>query len=244
MEHDFIEIRDVVKRWGAKNVLKGVSLYLKRGEIVSLLGPNGAGKTTLSSILATLHPATSGDILFKGHSIYKDVPGFRRSMGYCQQRPNLNDELTMYDNLFFTGRCFGMADSAIKDRICYLSEQLSLEKYFDAYADSLSGGYKQRFMIARSLMHSPELVILDEPTVALDSHIRRQLWECIKKMRQEGITIVLTTHYIDEAEYLSDRVCVFADGLIRLVDTPQSLMSSFKKKTLDDVFLHLMQEAS
>ena len=239
---NFISINNVTKSFGDKQVLKGVSLELRKGEIISLLGANGAGKTTLSSIIATLKPATTGDVLFKGQSIYRDIPAYRQHIGYCPQKPNLNNDITLYENLELAGLYFGMSRVDIGPRIVQLAEKLHLTKYLHAYSDSLSGGYKQRFVIARSLMHRPELVILDEPTVALDPHIRRQLWEYILALKADGTTVLLTTHYIDEAEYLSDRVCVLDQGRIRLIDTPQNLMASFEKKSLEDVFLHLMQD--
>jgi ABC-2 type transport system ATP-binding protein len=240
----FIGIKNIEKHFGAFKALKGVSLDLHEGEIVSLLGANGAGKTTLSSIIATLHPPTAGDVTHNGVSIYSDVTAFRRIIGYCPQKPNLNGMLTLRENLIYAGRYFSMSEKAIKERIAELDQQLSLDKFLDADASTLSGGYKQRFSIARSLMHSPKLVIFDEPTVALDPHIRNQLWEQIKILKQHGATVLLTTHYLDEAEVLSDRVCVLDKGLIRLIDTPQNLMTSFAKNNLEDVFLHLMSETN
>lgn len=242
MEYDLIRIDAVTKKFGEKEALKGISLTFKRCEIVSLLGVNGAGKTTLSSILATLRPPTSGDILFKGQSIYQDIPAFRRHIGYCPQKPNLNNDLTLYENLAFSGYYFGMNKQAVELQIEMLSERLGLKGYLHNRPASLSGGYKQRFVIARSLMHSPELIILDEPTVALDPQVRHQLWDYIKDMKHNGMTIVLTTHYLDEAEVLSDRVCVMDSGRIKLIDTPQNLMASFHKNNLEDVFLHLTQD--
>lgn len=241
MKSSFISICNVTKTFGKKEALKGVSLELHKGEVISLLGVNGAGKTTLSSILATLRPPTSGDILFNGVSIYQDVMAFRQHIGYCPQRPNFNAGLTLYENLMFAGLYMGMTHEAVKNCIAELSEKFSLQEYMESFPASLSGGYKQRFMIARSVLHQPSVVILDEPTVALDPHVRLQLWEYIKALRDSGITIILTTHYIDEAEYLSDRVCVLEAGLIKLVDTPKNLMETFKKNKLEDVFIHLMQ---
>ena len=242
MSNPLLTTRSVSKKYGTHNALDDVSFEMQKGEIISLLGPNGAGKTTLSSIIATLCPPTSGDVLFRGQSIYSDIPGYRRHIGYCHQRSNLHPSLTLYDNLVFAGHYFGMSHTAITARIEELTDRLQLRNYLHAFPDMLSGGYKQRFMIARSLMHRPELVILDEPTVALDPHIRLQLWEYIKLLKQDGVSILLTTHYLDEAEFLSDRVVLLSKGRIRLIDTPQHLMAEFKKERLEDVFVHLMQE--
>lgn len=244
MNTALLEIKNLKKKFGEHQALKGVSLTLNKGEIVSLLGANGAGKTTLSSIIATLHPPTQGDILFNGVSIYDDIAHYRHAIGYCPQKPNLNNLLTLEQNLIFAGKYFGMSDDAIKNRIEELAEQFKLKQYLQSKPDVLSGGYKQRFLIARSLMHSPQLIILDEPTVALDPHVRQQLWDYIKRMKQSGLSVLLTTHYLDEAEFLSDRVCVLDRGQVLLIDTPDNLMSSFKKKRLEDVFIHLMNETN
>ena len=226
---------------GSHTALNNVSLDIHAGEILSLLGVNGAGKTTLSSIIATLHPATSGDIEYKGTSIYHDIPTFRRKIGYCPQKPNLHPLLTLKQNLLFAGRFYGIPEHELQDRIHKLSEQFELTKYLNDKAEVLSGGYKQRFMIARSLLHKPEIVILDEPTVGLDPNIRRQLWDVIRDLKKAGITVIITTHYLDEAEKLSDRVCILDQGQIKLIDTPEKLMADFKQKNLEDMFIELLK---
>lgn len=235
-----LRIRNLKKHYPTKEALKGISLDIHQGEIFGLLGVNGAGKTTLSSIIATLHPPTKGDIEFQGESIYKDITGYRFQLGFCPQHPNLNADLTLEQNLVFAGRFYGMTDEQIKDRIALLAKRFALDEYLPQKASVLSGGYKQRFMIVRSLIHSPKLVLLDEPTVGLDPHIRRQLWAMIKELKDLNVTVILTTHYLDEAEQLSDRVCILDNGTIRLIDTPDNLMADFKQKNLEDVFVQLM----
>ena len=237
-----LEIQRIRKYYGTKEALKGVSLTLNKGEIIGLLGVNGAGKTTLSNILATLCPPSDGDILFNGTSIYNDIIGYRRHIGYCPQISNLNPMLTLEDNLLQAGRYYGIDELALRQRFNELIEQFDLHEYIKCFASQLSGGYKQRFIIARSLMHNPSLVILDEPTVALDPHIRHQLWSLIKRLKHQGITVLLTTHYLDEAEYLSDRVCILDHGNVLIVDTPENLKTRHNKARLEDVFLHLMHE--
>ena len=241
----FLEIKNLQKKYttqqGVIHALVDVNLTIQQGEILSLLGVNGAGKSTLSGIIATLHPATSGQILYQGKSIYADIERFRSDVGYCSQKPNLFSMLTLEQNLFFAGRLYGMSDDQIADRIKVLSEQLELGKYLQESASILSGGYKQRFMIARSLIHNPKLVILDEPTVGLDPDIRRNLWDVIKGLQQQGITIILTTHYLDEAEKLSDRVCILDQGKIQLIGTPDQLKQDFKQTNLEDMFIQLLQ---
>lgn len=239
-----LRINNVKKKYGTKEALKGVSLDIYKGEILGLLGVNGAGKTTLSSIIATLHPPTEGDIEYKGVSIYHDVATYRYMIGFCPQKPNLDPALTLEQNLRFSGSYYNMTQEEIDTRLNFLIEQFGLREYLHQKANVLSGGYKQRFMIARALMHNPQLVILDEPTVGLDPHIRRQLWQQIRDLKQLGVTVILTTHYLDEAEQLSDRVCVLDDGLIKLIETPDKLKADFGMKNLEDVFIALMENAN
>lgn len=241
MSRVLLSLRGVTKQYDSTVVLHSINFDILQGEIISLLGVNGAGKTTLSSIIATLHPATGGDILYKGKSIYQDISNYRRKLGYCPQKPNLYPQLTLEQNLFFAGRFYGLAEQEIQQRVTPLIEQFELTRYLSQKASVLSGGYKQRFMIARSLIHQPEFIILDEPTVGLDPHIRRQLWQMIKELKQNGITVLLTTHYLDEAEKLSDRVCILDKGYIRLIETPDKLMADFKQNNLEDVFIELMK---
>lgn len=240
-----LKIKDITKTYHSAtpiHALKGVTLDIYEGEVLSLLGVNGAGKTTLSSIISTLHPATSGDILYKNESIYKNVTDFRRNIGFCPQKPNIDEMLTIKENLLFAGRYFNIPEDVIEQRSLDLMEKFQLLKYADAKGSILSGGYKQRFILARTLMHNPKLVILDEPTVALDPHIRRNLWEIIKSLKNDGVTVLLTTHYIEEAEILSDRVCILDKGVIKLIDTPENLKKNFSQSNLEDVFIKLLHE--
>lgn len=240
-----IELSHISKRYGnAPFVLKDISFTIMRGEIFSLLGVNGAGKTTLSGIISTLHPATSGDVIFEGKSIYNDIPEYRMHIGLCPQHPNLNSNLTVEQNLYFAGRAYRMDHQTATHRTEELINAFGLQKYRTHLPSTLSGGYKQRVLIARSLIHKPALVILDEPTVGLDPHVRRNLWTYIKKLRDEGTSILLTTHYLEEAEELSDRVCVLDKGIIKLIETPTKLKEIFAKKSLEHVFLELTKEQS
>lgn len=248
MQQILIKIRNIKKHFrDTKKTIKAlddVSFDLYSGEILGLLGVNGAGKTTLSSILATLHPPTSGDVLFQDKSIYDNINTYRQQIGLCPQKPNLINELTVRQNLIFAGRYFGLSKEMIENRITELVEKYQLTEYIDSKPGILSGGYKQRVSLVRALIHQPKLVILDEPTVGLDPHIRRHLWESIKQLKRDGVTVILTTHYIEEAEMLSDRICILDKGTIRLIDTPTNLKSEYQKSRLEDVFLQLMQEES
>lgn len=238
-----IDVQSVTKQYPSKEALKKISFDLKEGEIFALLGVNGAGKTTLSSIIAGLHPPTSGDVQYLGESIYKDIVSYRAIVGFCPQKPNLDLGLTLEENLLFAGRYQRMNKSAILARTKEIMDQFHLHGYAGQKASCLSGGYKQRFLIARTLLHHPKLIILDEPTVGLDPHIRRQLWDQIRELKQNGATIILTTHYLDEAEYLSDRVCIIDQGIVKTIDTSDNLKKMHEMNRLEDVFIKLLQES-
>ena len=241
----FIQIKNITKTYkNGTQALKGVSLDIKEGEILGLLGVNGSGKTTLSSILATLIPPTKGEILYKGNSIYQDINQYRHIIGFCPQKPNLNNQLSVRDNLYFDALYYGFSPQEAQSQFDEVVEQLSLKEYLHAYPPTLSGGYKQRVLIGRALMHNPEFILLDEPTVGLDPHIRKNLWNLILALQKKGITILLTTHYLDEAEYLSNRVCVLEKGNVLLIDTPQNLKTKHQSANLEDAFMKLMEEES
>ncbi|MES2504567.1 MAG: ABC transporter ATP-binding protein [Myxococcota bacterium] len=241
-----LEVKHLHKHYPAKGkpvvALHDTSLDLHTGQVFALLGANGAGKTTLSSILATLMKPTLGDVLFHGKSIYQDLRAYQRNVGYCPQRANLNNLLSLQDNLLFAGRFYGLSAQASRNSLAELTEQLNLEDYLDARPMVLSGGWKQRFMMARALMHGPKILILDEPTVGLDPQIRQQIWEKIRLLKAQGVSILLTTHYLDEAEQLADWVCMMDKGSIKLIAKPDELMDKFQLSTLEAVYLQLMQE--
>ena len=222
--------------------LDGVNLDINYGEIISLLGVNGAGKTTLSSILATLHPPTSGDIIFNDKSIYDNLIAYRKTIGFCPQKINLDLDLNVHDNLYFAGRYFLLSKQESLGRTKELLEKLQLQEYSRFDVDNLSGGYQRRLLIARALMHSPKILILDEPTVGLDPHIRRNLWSIIKELKSQGISIILTTHYLEEAEILSDRVCMLSHGKVIFTGSPKEFKETHKKETLEEVFLEFSKE--
>jgi len=246
MEQILVTVKDLKKYYHAEGdvikALNGVTLDIMQGEIIGLLGVNGAGKTTLSSILATLHPPTSGEILVHGKSIYANICEYRRIIGFCPQKVNLDNDLTVAQNLTYAGRYMGVPESILHERLEYFMHLYDFERYMKNLPDVLSGGYARRVLIARSLMHKPRMLILDEPTVGLDPYIRHQLWETIRDLKKEGVTIILTTHYLDEAEFLSDRICVLDKGKVRLLDTPEGLKTAYQKSRLEEVFIQLISE--
>lgn len=247
MKKTLLTLQDIHKTYFQKKkplnkALQGISFEIYEGEIFGLLGVNGAGKTTLSGILAGLHPPTSGNVLWKNTSIYKDILRYRHIVGFCPQKSNIDPDLTIEETLIFAARCYGKTQKEAEKQKDHLIQLFDLGSYTKSVAKHLSGGYKQRFLIARTLMHSPKFVILDEPTVGLDPHIRKNLWKIISSLRDEGVTILLTTHYLEEAEKLSDRVCFIDKGLMQVLDTPKKLNEYYKKENLEDVFLHLMEK--
>jgi ABC-2 type transport system ATP-binding protein len=232
----------VSKKFGSRHALHDISLTISEGEIIGLLGVNGAGKTTLSSIIATLIPATTGSIVYLGRSIYDQLPEYRSIIGYCPQKPNLTNLLTVRQNLERTAAYHNIPKDVAKVKIDQLVEQFELGTYQNDVPAVLSGGYKQRVVIARALLTNPKLVILDEPTVGLDPHIRHQLWEIIRDLKKLNISVLLTTHYLDEAEVLSDRICILDKGNIKLIDTSENLKTIYQKSNLEEVFLQIMHE--
>jgi ABC-2 type transport system ATP-binding protein len=236
-----LEILGVSKRYGQREVLHQVSLEVQRGEVMGLLGVNGAGKTTLSSIIAAVHPPTGGDVRYRGTSIYQDIIAYRTHIGYCPQKISEGVSLlSVYEQLWFAGQFFGLSGDLLEERIESVVSSFSLKDVVHRSLGELSGGYRQRFVLARSVIHQPDIVILDEPTVALDAHVRRQLWDYIRMMRAEGVAIVLTTHYLDEAEFLSDRICILHNGFVTFMGDPRVWMEQLGKTSLEKAFLHML----
>jgi ABC-2 type transport system ATP-binding protein len=224
------------------HALDDVTFDIQPGTVCALLGVNGAGKTTLSSIIATLHPPTSGDILFHGQSIYRDIMSYRYAIGYCPQSQNLDMALTVKENLEFAGRYFLMSTEHIKKRVEELLATFNLNHVAHREINTLSGGTKQRVLLARALVHSPQIVILDEPTVGLDPDIRRKLWEHILHLKTQGITVIITTHYLDEADVLADTICILHGGKLMVAQDKVSLKQAHDMAPLETIFLSLLGE--
>lgn len=224
MRGDAIIVEGLTKKFGDLMAVNNVSFEVKRGEIFGFLGPNGAGKTTTIKMLVTLLRPTSGTASVAGHDIIKDPHGVRRSIGVVFQNPALDDQLTGRENLDYHARMYGMEKEEREKRIEELLEMVGLREKADILVKHYSGGMKRRLEIARGLMHSPEVLFLDEPTLGLDTQTRRAIWDYIKEMnKEEGVTIFLTTHYMDEAEVLCDRVAIIDYGKILVIDEPERL---------------------
>ena len=222
---DMIQIRNLRKTYGDIQALDGIDLTVPKGELFAYLGPNGAGKTTTIRILTGLTRMGSGEARLNGHDIRKNGMAAKRQCGLVTQHINLDSELTVYENLDIHGRLFGLSAALRKTRIRELLRYIEMEDRAHSLAGRLSGGLKRRVMIARALMHQPPILFLDEPTVGLDANIRRKIWGLIKTVQKDGATIFLTTHYIEEAEFLADRVAFLDSGRVVAVDSPAALMA-------------------
>ncbi len=228
-----IHIEGLEKHFGKVAALKGVDLAVGRGELFSYLGPNGAGKTTTIRILTGLTRLSAGAARLNGYDIEEDALGAKRQFGLVPQHINLDSELTVLENLTIHGRLHHMPRRRIAPRINELLAYIELGKKRDTPVKKLSGGMKRRVMIARALLHAPKILFMDEPTVGLDPAIRRRIWALIKKIQQDGVTIFLTTHYIEEAEFLAQRVAFIDEGRIVALDTPRHLMNRIGQWALD-----------
>ena len=230
-----IRIENLTKNYRSIQALKGVNLHVNEGELFAYLGPNGSGKTTTIKILTGLAYPTSGDAYVHGYHVVKETLEAKRQCGLVPQTFNLDHELTVYENLDIHGRLFHMPLRERVAKINELLEYVGINERRDSPVKQLSGGLKRRVMVARALMHAPQILFLDEPTVGLDPTIRRRIWSLVKKIQQSGSTIFLTTHYIEEAEFLAERVAFLDEGRIVAVDTPQNLMARLGAWALDEI---------
>lgn len=230
-----IRIENLHKQYPKVHALKGVSLEVPEGELFAYLGPNGSGKTTTIRILTGLTNPSDGRAFLNGHCIRKDALNAKLQCGVVPQHINLDNELTVRENLDIHGRLFNMPAGARSEGIAALLDYMELTDKKDALAKHLSGGLKRRVMIARSLLHKPKILFLDEPTVGLDPAIRRRIWSFIKKIQNDGTTIFLTTHYIEEAEFLADRVAFLDEGRIVALNAPRAFMAELGEWALDGI---------
>lgn len=219
---ELIKVDNLTKKFDELTAVDHISFTIEEGEIFGFLGPNGAGKTTTLSILSTLLSQTSGEAYVNGYNIKTRQNEVRRSIGVVFQDPTLDEELTARENMHIHGKLYGMKKPG--NKIDELLELVELEKWTNKLVKTFSGGMKQRLEIARGLLHEPRILFLDEPTLGLDPQTRNHLWDYIQKMnREKNVTIILTTHYMDEADKLSDRVAIIDHGKIVAMDTPKNL---------------------
>ncbi len=221
-----IETKNLVKEFNGLIAVNNVSLKIKYGEIFALLGPNGAGKTTIINILSTLLKPTKGMAKVNGYDVVREAYKVRESIGIVFQESILDDRLTARENLDIHGRLYHMEKEERKKRIEEVLEMIGLKHRADDIVKTFSGGMRRRLEIARGLMHNPKILFLDEPTLGLDPQTRRHIWDYIEKLREKGITILLTTHYMEEADYLADRIAIIDKGKIVVEGAPAELKDS------------------
>lgn len=233
-----IQAENLTKKFGGFTAVDAITFEVKAGEIFGFLGANGAGKTTAMRMLNGLLMPTSGEGRVAGFDVYRESEKIKRSIGYMSQRFSLYEDLTVRENIRFFGGIYGLKRSRIKEKTERLLRELKLGNVEKQLVKSLPLGWKQRLAFSIAILHDPKIVFLDEPTGGVDPITRRQFWEMIYKAASGGVTVFVTTHYMDEAEYC-DRVSIMVDGKIEALDTPGGLKKTFGVESMDEVFLKL-----
>ena len=228
-----IEIRDLTKKFGDFTAVDHLNLTIETGEFFGLLGPNGAGKTTTISMISTVLLPVSGEILVDGKPLDRKASEIKRKISVITQEYSMRMDMTCDEVMEYQGRLYYMPIKEIRQKTDELLEFVGLSKFRKRRVRNLSGGMKRRLMICRALMTDPEIILLDEPTAGMDAIARRQTWGILKELHARGITILLTTHYMEEAEALCDRVALIDSGKLSTIDTPQHLIEDLGKFAVD-----------
>ncbi|MBK9923935.1 MAG: ATP-binding cassette domain-containing protein [Anaerolineales bacterium] len=234
-----LEVKDLVKKYDDFTAVKGITFDIKEGEIFSLLGPNGAGKTTTISMLSTLYSPTSGDATIGGHSVSKDPMAVRQVIGVVPQDLALYEDLTAKENLIFWGQMYGLSGKALNSRVDEVLEQIGLVDKAKNRVKTYSGGMKRRVNIGVGLLHKPRLLFMDEPTVGIDPQSRRAILDTVKDLNKQGMTVLYTTHYMEEAAELSNRVGIIDHGELIALGTQDELTKQVGQT--DTLILHISE---
>jgi ABC-2 type transport system ATP-binding protein len=237
-----ISVENLVKKFGNFTANDMLTFDVKEGEIFGFLGANGAGKTTAIRILCGLSSPTSGNVVVAGFDVYKQRELIKRNIGYMSQKFSLYENLTLTENIRFYAGIYGMRRKEIRSRMEELMKRLKIEDLKDELIASLPLGWKQKLAFSVAIFHRPRIVFLDEPTGGVDPVTRRQFWDMIYQAANDGITVFVTTHYMDEAEYC-DRVSIMVDGRIEALDSPAGLKKTYGAANMDEVFLKLARSA-
>ncbi len=232
-----LEVHDLVKNYGDFTAVKGITFDIKDGEIFSLLGPNGAGKTTTVSVLSTLYTPTAGDAMLAGYSVTKEPMAVRKVIGVVPQDLALYEDLTAHENLIFWGQMYGLSGQILSNRVNEVLEQIGLTDKAKNRVKTYSGGMKRRVNIGVGLLHKPRLLFMDEPTVGIDPQSRRAILDTVKDLNRQGMTVLYTTHYMEEAQELSDRVGIIDHGELIALGTQKELTQQVGQS--ETLILHL-----
>jgi lipooligosaccharide transport system ATP-binding protein len=236
---DAISVQGLIKDYDGFRAVKGIDLLVPEGESFGVLGPNGAGKTTVMGIIHCFMPPTEGGVRVLDMDVAESPSEIKRRLGVMPQEDNLDPDLSSLENLIVYARYFDIPSKVSKPRAAELLKFVELEAWADKNIKKLSGGMRRRLQLARALINEPELIVLDEPTTGMDPHGRRSVWQSLENLKAEGRTILLTTHYMEEADRLCDRVAIMDQGRIIALDTPRNLKDSAGARDLEEVYLKL-----
>jgi ABC-2 type transport system ATP-binding protein len=243
MKEVLIHTDKLSKRFGDFIAVDEISFDVFKGEIFGFLGANGAGKTTAMRMLCGLSTPSSGIATVAGLDVYKRPEQIKKNIGYMSQKFSLYEDLTVMENIRFYAGIYGVSDKVIKEKGAQVIEQLGLQKEVKQLVGSLPLGWKQKLSLSVALFHEPKIVFLDEPTGGVDPVTRKQFWDMIYEAADRGITVFVTTHYLDEAEYC-DRVSIMVDGKIEALDTPAALRKTYSANNMSEVFYQLARKAT
>ena len=235
-----ITAKNLTKRFGDFTAVNAITFEVEQGEIFGFLGANGAGKTTAIKMLNGLSRPTEGEAMVAGFDVYRQTEKIKENIGYMSQRFSLYEDLTVAENIRFYGGIYGLTREQIKQKTAEIVERLDLQEHVKKVVGSLPLGWKQRLAFSVASVHEPKIIFLDEPTGGVDPATRRQFWEMIYEAANNGVTIFVTTHYMDEAEYC-DRISIMVDGRMDALGTPRALKERFGVETMDEVFLKLVR---
>ncbi len=227
----FLKVENLYKSYGSTKAVDGISFEVNKGEIFGLLGPNGAGKSTTISIISALIPPTGGEVFFDGKNIFNRESILKQNLGVVPQDIALYPTLTGYDNLRFWGNIYGLKGPGLRKRINEVVEMIGLNGRIKERVDKYSGGMKRRLNIGAALLHNPQLLIMDEPTVGIDPQSRNHILDTVLELNRQGTTIIYTSHYMEEAEYLCSRICIMDQGKVIASGTKEELTELIKGKT-------------
>jgi len=238
-----IRTKNLSKHFGDFTAVDAISFDVKKGEIFGFLGANGAGKTTAMRMLCGLSIPSSGEATVAGYDVYKQTEKIKKNIGYMSQKFSLYEDLTIKENIRFYAGIYGKTDAFIKEKTSRLLKELKLENEATKLVGSLPLGWKQKLAFSVAIFHEPQIVFLDEPTGGVDPVIRREFWNMIYEAAVTGLTVFVTTHYMDEAEYCH-RVSIMVDGKIEALDSPKELKNTYGASSMDEVFLKLARKAT